>query len=202
MDQLDPALLRPGRIDRKVEYKLTTKRQAAALFSRFFPTAHVSLRCEEETRKKLSFEEKERRLAALAMEYAECIPEFTFSTAELQGFLLSCKRKPEEAVIGARLWVSQELADEEAKASRDTEWKRRQQEEREYASRMMGFPGSLPPPFGHPPMLDSATPTALAPPTPPQTPSLVPKGGITDRSACHEPVGYQMEPSSPTSETT
>ncbi|KAF7368375.1 hypothetical protein MVEN_00159200 [Mycena venus] len=37
IDRLDPALLRPGRIDVKVPYELSTAHQARALFHRFFP---------------------------------------------------------------------------------------------------------------------------------------------------------------------
>ncbi|KAJ7745365.1 P-loop containing nucleoside triphosphate hydrolase protein [Mycena metata] len=39
IDRLDGALLRPGRIDRRVQYELATPPQAHALFNRFFPTA-------------------------------------------------------------------------------------------------------------------------------------------------------------------
>ncbi|KAJ6534162.1 hypothetical protein B0H19DRAFT_1241383 [Mycena capillaripes] len=39
IDRLDPALLRPGRIDIKVPYELSTTQQACALFLRFFPEA-------------------------------------------------------------------------------------------------------------------------------------------------------------------
>lgn len=37
VDRLDSALLRPGRIDCRVEYKLATRLQAVALFNRFYP---------------------------------------------------------------------------------------------------------------------------------------------------------------------
>ncbi|KAJ7174695.1 P-loop containing nucleoside triphosphate hydrolase protein [Mycena filopes] len=39
IDRLDGALLRPGRIDRRVQYELATAPQAHALFLRFFPAA-------------------------------------------------------------------------------------------------------------------------------------------------------------------
>ncbi|KAJ2919564.1 hypothetical protein MD484_g842, partial [Candolleomyces efflorescens] len=116
VDHLDSALLRPGRIDRKVQYKLTGKAQAAALFCRFFPAEHVSLLCEVE-KETLPPAEKALHLAALANEFAETIPDYEFSTAELQGFLLSCKRKPEEAVLKAKLWVTQELLERQQRAA-------------------------------------------------------------------------------------
>ncbi|KAF6750363.1 mitochondrial chaperone BCS1 [Ephemerocybe angulata] len=131
IERLDPALLRPGRIDRKIQYRLTTKAQAASLFSRFFPAAHVTLRREDLGDEKLALEDwntgsrqevdctkevKEARLAALGKEFADNIPNYEFSTAELQGFLLSCKREPGNAARGAKLWVDQERHDRREKA--------------------------------------------------------------------------------------
>ncbi|KAH6912123.1 mitochondrial chaperone BCS1 [Coprinopsis sp. MPI-PUGE-AT-0042] len=144
VERLDGALLRPGRIDKKVEYKLTTKDQSKSLFARFFPASRTILRCELAPKSTslpypsspsspshppsgslpdmmrptgLSPEERLPHLQALAHQFALAIPENIFTTAELQGYLLSCKKSAEDAANGASNWVRQELATRSAKAS-------------------------------------------------------------------------------------
>ncbi|KAF4578402.1 hypothetical protein EYR36_000209 [Pleurotus pulmonarius] len=109
VDRLDAALIRPGRIDRKIEYRLATQEQAQALFTRFFPTSRFAHMASE----------KHIDLASLAEQFSSGIPEDTFSIAELQGFLLSCKKCPLDAATGVQLWVIKELE------------QRREREERE-----------------------------------------------------------------------
>ncbi|KAL4246541.1 hypothetical protein AB1N83_014446 [Pleurotus pulmonarius] len=58
-------------------------------------------------------------LASLADQFSSGIPEDTFSIAELQGFLLSCKKRPLDAAAGVQAWVVKELE------------QRREREERE-----------------------------------------------------------------------
>ncbi|KAJ2923081.1 hypothetical protein H1R20_g9114, partial [Candolleomyces eurysporus] len=185
VDHLDSALLRPGRIDRKVHYKLTGKAQAAALFSRFFPAEHVTLLCEAE-KGKLAAAEKASRLATLANEFAETIPDYEFSTAELQGFLLSCKRKPEEAVLKAKLWVTQELLERQQKPIRFINGRQQrtppdtQPGVEASPANGVGFSGM----GGITPTASTSASDHIAPPTPPQTPSITPKepkeGSIVD----------------------
>jgi hypothetical protein len=41
VEKLDPALIRPGRVDRMVEFKYATKKQGHKLFSRFYPSVRT-----------------------------------------------------------------------------------------------------------------------------------------------------------------
>ncbi|KDR78147.1 hypothetical protein GALMADRAFT_245174 [Galerina marginata CBS 339.88] len=149
IDRLDPALLRPGRIDRKVQYYPATKGQAEALFTRFYPTSYTNILPEmsssptQATAPKveaekiarapstLSLSEKEVAIKALAAQFASQVPQHEFSTAELQGYLLSCKKEPERAVADISGWVKQEREEREAKRIREEERLSRLKEKRD-----------------------------------------------------------------------
>jgi hypothetical protein len=134
VDRLDPAFLRPGRIDRKFQYNLAIKQQAAALFRRFYPEKHTNLLSEmthttadapkysEKNRSgPLTLSEKENILNKLSERFAAYVPEHEFSIAELQGFLLTCKQEPEKAVAGVAAWVEQIREEREARMRREEE---------------------------------------------------------------------------------
>ncbi len=145
IDRLDSALLRPGRIDKKIQYKLATKAQAAALFLRFYPESYTTLLCEKpetsslsektaidgDTRKTITPAEKTATLASLAERFAAEIPEHEFSTAEMQGFLLACKQQPEKAVADIAAWVTSERTEREEKRVREEEREARKREKKE-----------------------------------------------------------------------
>ena len=69
IEKLDPALIRPGRCDVKVELKKASRDMAKRLFVNFFP--------QEKTE--------------VAVEFAEQLPENELSMAQLQGYLLEYK---------------------------------------------------------------------------------------------------------------
>jgi chaperone BCS1 len=149
IDHLDPALMRPGRIDMKIQYHLANKMQAAALFKRFFPTKHVKLfdipssalslidhplpsgaidtDADSEKTQEAKDAEKDAAISAyladLAESFSKGVPKSEFSTAELQGYLLIHKREPLKAASCVGEWVASERKLREDKKKRDEEKK-------------------------------------------------------------------------------
>ncbi|KAG6897624.1 hypothetical protein C0992_012853 [Termitomyces sp. T32_za158] len=134
IDRLDPALLRPGRIDTKIQYKLATKEQAHALFMRFFgPRTPANKATSSSVEKSAS--PSSISISDLATEFAAHIPQHEFSTAEIQGFLLSCKKDPQCAVERVGEWIEGELCERLEKAARETERKAKAQAKRDEVER-------------------------------------------------------------------
>lgn len=75
MSKIQPALLRPGRIDMKMELGYTDKTQISRLFWRFMG--------------KLDSEEKDETLVELEKKFVDMIPDNTVTPAELQNFFIS-----------------------------------------------------------------------------------------------------------------
>ena len=95
---LDQALLRPGRVDIKINFGMATKALAYSLFIQTF--MDYAGRTIDETTKIPPM------LAANAERFADQIPDDRFSPAEVQGYLLTWKNDlPEDAVANVREWV-------------------------------------------------------------------------------------------------
>jgi hypothetical protein len=127
IERLDPALLRPGRIDRKIEYKLASQKQAHALFNRFFPASRFADASQVDENPKIQYAPNTPELAD---EFSQAIPEHELSIAELQGYLLDYKMRPLDAVQRVEEWV-----ESEREAKRDRKAREQLRKEKATAAR-------------------------------------------------------------------
>ena len=86
-ENLDPALLRPGRIDKTFQFELASRPQIKSMFNRMF-----DLVAKDD-------ESKGKRFASM-------IPERSKSTAAIEGFLLEHQNDPDEAIA---FWEEKEM---------------------------------------------------------------------------------------------
>ncbi|RAR12477.1 P-loop containing nucleoside triphosphate hydrolase protein [Stemphylium lycopersici] len=96
-DALDPALTRPGRIDKKVYFGNMTASSAKGIFRRLIgrsPLAHEK-----------GFTPSE--VDGWAEEFAEKVPENFFSPAQVQNFLQDCDGDPIKVLADIEAWVAQ-----------------------------------------------------------------------------------------------
>jgi chaperone BCS1 len=85
--RLDKALIRPGRVDKKVELGLANNKITANLFYLVFKRVEGDVTLL-----------KDARIKQLAIEFAIKVPELKFSLVEIFSFLLEYRKSLEEAI--------------------------------------------------------------------------------------------------------
>jgi chaperone BCS1 len=132
-ETLDTALVRPGRVDHQISFTLATHEQIRDMYSRMYspdqdadhaetsPTAimtpgQVQISTHEQPAicEDLPFDlypylpkalvAEPKKVADLAKQFADKLPENTFSPADIQGFLLKRRRDPEGALRDVETW--------------------------------------------------------------------------------------------------
>ncbi|GLA67401.1 hypothetical protein AtubIFM54640_010719 [Aspergillus tubingensis] len=98
IDHLDEALVRPGRSDKKVHFKLADQNMSTQLFRTVFKQLPNKKQCNERY--------DDETIEGLAREFASKVPEQVFSPAEALSFLLERKKSPYDAVSGIESWVA------------------------------------------------------------------------------------------------
>ncbi|KAJ7177206.1 P-loop containing nucleoside triphosphate hydrolase protein [Mycena filopes] len=101
---LDPALIRPGRMDVKIKYELATPAQIEQVFKVFFPA--LSPDADDDgsaSTPVLPYTGDD--LARYAASFAAAIPNQVYSIAQIQGYLLTKKHDLRGAVEGAAEWL-------------------------------------------------------------------------------------------------
>ncbi|KAG8666529.1 hypothetical protein FPOAC2_11643 [Fusarium poae] len=97
-ENIDPALIRPGRVDYTIEFGLASFETIKQLFQLMYGTPYAESGVELDSEK----------IDALSIGFAQVIPEHTFTPAALQGYLLMHQDDPVEAVADAGAWVEEQ----------------------------------------------------------------------------------------------
>lgn len=133
-EKLDPALLRPGRVDMQIAFTLATKHQIREIFSKMYhfsdqpvgsagviqekpPLTNGYLHTNGDTKgingsmgrispsaSATNHHYSEDDIKSLADEFAEMVPEDKFSPAEVQSFLITKKKDPKQAMAEVGKW--------------------------------------------------------------------------------------------------
>lgn len=139
--KLDPALMRPGRVDMQIAFTLATKHQIHEIFSKMYHSSEQQQPVDTATM--LLLEEKstltngnvianghvhhksaphqhysQERIKTLANDFAELVPEGKFSPAEVQNFLITRKKDPQRAMSEVEVWRDELLETKEKSRSR------------------------------------------------------------------------------------
>ncbi|KAH6978993.1 BCS1 N terminal-domain-containing protein [Fusarium venenatum] len=111
-DNIDPALLRPGQVDYTIEFGLASFETIKQIFQLMYGTPYAESGVELVSEK----------IDALSIEFAQVIPEHTFTPAALQGYLLTHQDGPIKALADAGAWVEeQKRLEERAEENEKTE---------------------------------------------------------------------------------
>ena len=147
---LDPALIRPGRMDIRVEFRLASQYQARELYKRFyFPDAPDEVTTDDDASNDSGYvtpttdvsdpigsdeppmynsathsarapKLSKKKIEQLAERFGARIPERELSMASLQGYLMSYKTRPFQAVDDVERWVEDTREGRDQRAVADT----------------------------------------------------------------------------------
>ncbi|KAK5683148.1 hypothetical protein LTS10_004679 [Elasticomyces elasticus] len=141
-EKLDAALVRPGRVDRKVGFRLAMKEQVRELFLRMYaasdelpeagtipsgPIANGNTKSSSVASKQANGDEKRAEsaedelalltrpeLEELAHEFAGHVPDSKFTPAEVQNLLMRHRKEPRVALAKVDEWVKATLEEKDA----------------------------------------------------------------------------------------
>ncbi|KAL1591546.1 hypothetical protein SLS60_011794 [Paraconiothyrium brasiliense] len=112
-EQLDAALIRPGRVDLQVAFTLATQDQIHETFVRMYSqTSEEQIRGGRRTNSKsrpVSKIADPETLEAMARTFSQQLPADMFSPAEIQGYLLMRKKDPQRALNDLKKWRDEML---------------------------------------------------------------------------------------------
>jgi chaperone BCS1 len=116
--RLDEALIRPGRVDKKVELGLADNTMTADLFCHVFKPVQEDVALPEDAQSgdntkvheaAVRQRKEAERVEQLAKEFAGNVPELKFSPAKILSFLMEHRKSPEEAIGNVEKLISKPI---------------------------------------------------------------------------------------------
>lgn len=114
--RLDPALIRPGRADEKVEFQLADEGMLSQLFFLVYDPRQETIGADAGQQKRT----RDTEMQVLAREFVAKIPKQEFSPAEIMSLLLTHKLSPRQAIAEVDAWM--EKVGKERKVMRSDSW--------------------------------------------------------------------------------
>lgn len=111
-ENLDEALIRPGRVDLQVEFVFASKEVILELFENLYDVSKEDLAT---LHMPADFPSK-KEVLELARQFSDLVPEGYFTPAEIQGLLLLYKKSPRAALASTPSWLERKLAGRKVKA--------------------------------------------------------------------------------------
>jgi chaperone BCS1 len=126
LERLDDALIRPGRVDVKVEFQRADEKIMTQLFYFVFKTFEGDNHDPDRSIKgcgpdPAKFAEYNESVELLAKEFAAKVPKLEFSPAEIMSLLLVNKQSPRQAVDNVEVWM-EKIKEEKKKVKRADSW--------------------------------------------------------------------------------
>jgi mitochondrial chaperone BCS1 len=110
IERLDKALIRPGCVDRKVEFRLADEEMITQLFCVVFKHSEGDVAHPRKLQSNVLLEE-DKTVERLAKEFTAKVPKLEFSPAEILSFLLEHKQSPGEAIGNVEAWITRIMED-------------------------------------------------------------------------------------------
>lgn len=100
IEHLDPALIRPSRVDTKVEFRLADEDMIHQMFFFVYDPQSINVTGDDESEHGVSRTRAEKLcdLPQLAQEFVAKVPKLEFSSAEIMSLLLANKQSPRHAI--------------------------------------------------------------------------------------------------------
>jgi hypothetical protein len=104
-ERLDPALIRPGRIDYQMYFQEASREQVNKLFLNFYGILAAPMTDDlgviSESGEQQKQHQKETKINALAQQFADVVPEGQYTMSQIQGIFMRYRLSPEDVCANA-----------------------------------------------------------------------------------------------------